>query len=134
RKVFVPLPDAKGRRAILATHSKRTRLVAADSALDVLAQTTPGMSGADLANVINEAAILGALRDRAEITLAELEEARDKVRFGTERKSMILDDRERRVVAYHEAGHTIIYLQTRFLPPLHKVSIIPRGQALGATT
>ncbi|MCI0534332.1 MAG: AAA family ATPase [Verrucomicrobiales bacterium] len=134
RKVFVPLPDAKGRRAILASHSKRTRLAAADAALDVLAQTTPGMSGADLANVINEAAILGAQRNRTEITLTELEEARDKVRFGAERKSMVLNDQERRVVAYHEAGHAIIYLQTKLLPPLHKVSIIPRGQALGTTT
>ncbi len=134
RKVFVPLPDARGRRAILASHGKRTRLVAADTALDVLAQTTPGMSGADLANVINEAAILGAQRDRTEITLTELEEARDKVRFGNERKSMVLNDQERRVVAYHEAGHAIIYLQTKLLPPLHKVSIIPRGQALGTTT
>jgi cell division protease FtsH len=134
RKVFVPLPDAKGRRAILASHSKRIRLVAGDMALDVLAQTTPGMSGADLANVINEAAILGAQRNRTEITLAELEEARDKVRFGAERKSMVLNEQERRVVAYHEAGHAIIYLQTKLLPPLHKVSIIPRGQALGTTT
>jgi len=134
RKVFVPLPDAKGRRAILASHSKRTRLIAAENALDLLAQTTPGLSGADLANVINEAAILSAQRDRTEISLKELEEARDKVRFGTERKSMILNDRERRVVAYHEAGHAIIYLQTKLLPPLHKVSIIPRGQALGTTT
>jgi cell division protease FtsH len=134
RKIYVPLPDAKGRRAILESHSQKTRMLAHDTALDVLAQTTPGMSGADLANVINEAAILSALRNKIAITLSELEEARDKVRFGKERKSMVLKEEERRVVAYHEAGHAIIYLQKTLLPPLHKVSIIPRGQALGSTT
>jgi cell division protease FtsH len=134
RKVYVPLPDAKGRRAILETHSKKTPMTAHDPALDVIAQTTPGMSGADLANLINEAAILTALRNKAAISLIELEEARDKVRFGKERKSMVLQEDERRVVAYHEAGHAIIYLQKTLLPPLHKVSIIPRGQALGSTT
>jgi cell division protease FtsH len=134
RKVYVPLPDAKGRRAILETHSKKTPMAAHENALDVIAQTTPGMSGADLANLINEAAILSALRNKNTITLSELEEARDKVRFGKERKSMVLKEEERRVVAYHEAGHAIIYLQKPLLPPLHKVSIIPRGQALGSTT
>jgi cell division protease FtsH len=134
RKVYVPLPDARGRRAILESHSQKTRMVAHDAALDVIAQTTPGMSGADLANVINEAAILSALRNKPAISLSELEEARDKVRFGKERKSMVLKPEERRVVAYHEAGHAIIYLQKTLLPPLHKVSIIPRGQALGSTT
>jgi cell division protease FtsH len=134
RKVFVPLPDAKGRRAILNTHSRRTPVHAQNEALDVIAQTTPGMSGADLANLINEAAILSARKNQAHITLADLEEARDKVRFGKERKSMVLKPEERRIVAYHEAGHAIIYLQKTLLPPLHKVSIIPRGQALGTTT
>jgi cell division protease FtsH len=134
RKVHVPLPDARGRRAILETHSQKTPLAAPRNILDVIAQTTPGMSGADLANLINEAAILGALRNKQEISLTELEEARDKVRFGRERKSMVLKEDERRTVAYHEAGHAIIYLQKTLLPPLHKVSIIPRGQALGSTT
>lgn len=134
RKVYVPLPDAKGRRAILEAHTLKTPLTAHDSALDVIAQSTPGMSGADLANVVNEAAILSALRNKSTISLAELEEARDKVRFGKERKSMVLNDQERRVVAYHEAGHAIIYLQKTLLPPLHKVSIVPRGQSLGSTT
>jgi cell division protease FtsH len=134
RKVYVPLPDAKGRRAILESHGRKTPMMAHDAALDVIAQTTPGMSGADLANLINEAAILTALRNRAAISLIELEEARDKVRFGKERKSMVLQEDERRVVAYHEAGHAIIYLQKTLLPPLHKVSIIPRGQSLGSTT
>jgi cell division protease FtsH len=134
RKVYVPLPDSKGRRAILEAHSQKTRMLAHDTALDVIAQTTPGMSGADLANVVNEAAIISALRNQSAITLSELEEARDKVRYGKERKSMVLKEEERRVVAYHEAGHAIIYLQKTLLPPLHKVSIIPRGQALGSTT
>jgi cell division protease FtsH len=134
RKVYVPLPDAKGRRAILESHSKRTPMSALENALDLLAQTTPGMSGADLANVVNEAAILSALRNKTAIGASELEEARDKVRFGKERKSMVLKEDERRVVAYHEAGHAIIYLQKTLLPPLHKVSIVPRGQALGSTT
>src|SRR5688500_3128601 len=109
RKVYVPLPDARGRRAILTSHSRKTPMTAQDQALDVIAQTTPGMSGADLANLINEAAILTALRNKKLITLAELEEARDKVRFGKERKSMVLKEEERRVVAFHEAGHAIIY-------------------------
>jgi cell division protease FtsH len=134
RKVYVPLPDAKGRRAILGSHSRKTPMAAQEKALDLIAQTTPGMSGADLANLINEAAILSALRNKTAISLVELEEARDKVRFGKERKSMVLKEEERRVVAYHEAGHAIIYLQKTLLPPLHKVSIVPRGQALGSTT
>jgi cell division protease FtsH len=134
RKVYVPLPDARGRRAILEAHSQKTPMTAHEATLDIIAQTTPGMSGADLANLINEAAILSALRNKATISVTELEEARDKVRFGKERKSMVLKDEERRVVAYHEAGHAIIYLQKTLLPPLHKVSIIPRGQSLGSTT
>jgi cell division protease FtsH len=134
RKIYVPLPDTKGRRAILETHGRKTLLDAHNEVLDVIARTTPGMSGADLANLINEAAILTAQKNNSQITLTELEEARDKVRFGKERKSMVLQKDERRIVAYHEAGHAIIYLQKTHLPPLHKVSIIPRGQALGSTT
>jgi cell division protease FtsH len=102
--------------------------------LDALAQTTPGLSGADLANLLNEAAILCAQRDSTEITQRDLEAARDKVRYGKERRSMVLNQKEREMVAYHEAGHTIIHLQTSLLPPLYKVSIVPRGQALGVTT
>src|SRR5258708_28029192 len=92
------------------------------------------MSGADLANLLNDAAIFSALQNAASITLVELEAARDKVRFGTERKSMVLKQKEREMVAFHEAGHTLIHLQTSLMPPLYKVSIVPRGQALGATT
>jgi cell division protease FtsH len=134
RKVFVPLPDAKGRRAILQTHSRNAPIHAPEHALNVLAQTTAGMSGAELANVINEAAIISAQKKITQISLAELEEARDKVRFGKERRSMVLADGERRIVAYHEAGHAVVQLQMTQLPELHKVSIIPRGQALGTTT
>ncbi len=134
RKVYVPYPDMKGRRAILQTHAQGKPIEAEGTALDVIARTTPGMSGADLANLLNEAAIFSALQNAANITLTDLEGARDKVRFGKERKSMVLKQKEREMVAYHEAGHTIIHLQTSLLPPLYKVSIVPRGNALGVTT
>jgi cell division protease FtsH len=134
RKVYVALPDRKGRRAILEVHTKEKPIREREKALDVLAQTTCEMSGADLASLINEAAILCAQRNFSEIPLKELEEARDKVRWGKERKSMVLKKGEREMVAYHEAGHTIINLQKSLLPPLYKVSIIPRGAALGVTT
>jgi cell division protease FtsH len=134
RKVFVPYPDMKGRRAILQAHAEGKPIADANKALDVIAQTTPGLSGADLANLINEAAILCAQQNAHEITQTELESARDKVRYGKERKSMVLKQKEREMVACHEAGHTIIHLQTALLPPLYKVSIVPRGQALGVTT
>lgn len=133
RKVHVPYPDLKGRRAVLQTHA-RNKPIADVTALDVIAQTTPGMSGADLANLLNEAAILCAQNNRDQIHLADLEASRDKVRFGLERKSMVLTQREREMIAYHEAGHALINLQKPLLPPLYKVSIVPRGQALGTTT
>jgi cell division protease FtsH len=133
RKVIVPYPDMKGRRAILHAHA-HDKPIEGEKTLDLIAQTTPGMSGADLANLINEAAILCAQQDATTIRLSDLESARDKVRFGKERKSMVLKQAEREMVAYHEAGHTIIHLQTSLLPPLYKVSIVPRGQALGVTT
>jgi cell division protease FtsH len=132
RKVYVPYPDMKGRRAILKSHADG-KPITDEKALDVIAQTTPGMSGADLANLVNEAAILSALQNADHIGLADLESARDKVRYGKERKSMVLKAKEREMVAYHEAGHTIVHLQTSTLPPLYKVSIVPRGGALGVT-
>lgn len=134
RKVYVPYPDMKGRRLILDAHSEDKPIADKEKALDLIAQTTPGMSGADLANLLNEAAIGSALKNAATITLADLEAARDKVRFGQERKSMVLKQKEREMVAYHEAGHTIVHLRTSLLPPLYKVSIVPRGGALGVTT
>jgi len=133
RKVFVPYPDMRGRREILQAHAAG-KPIAEEKALDVIAQTTPGMSGADLANLLNEAAIFSAQNDASDISLEHLEAARDKVRFGKERKSMVLKQKEREMVAYHEAGHTIIHLETSYLPPLYKVSIVPRGAALGVTT
>jgi cell division protease FtsH len=134
RKVNVPYPDMKGRRAILQSHAVGKPIANASNALDVIAQTTPGLSGADLANLLNEAAIFSALQNATLISQTDLEAARDKVRYGKERKSMVLNQKEREMVAYHEAGHTIIHLQTELMPPLYKVSIVPRGQALGATT
>src|SRR5437588_3995558 len=108
----------RGRQAILETHAQEKPIADKEQALAVIAQTTPGMSGADLANLVNEAAILCAQQDCASITLTELEASRDKVRFGKERKSMVVKDVEREMVAYHEAGHTIINLQKTLLPPL----------------
>ena len=134
RKVHVPYPDVKGRLAILEVHARGKPIAEPQRALELLAQTTPGMSGADLANLINEAAIACAQNNAAQITLADLEAARDKVRYGKERRSMVVKQQEREMVAYHEAGHTLIHLQTRLLPPLYKVSIVPRGSALGVTT
>src|SRR6266853_2524500 len=134
RKVFVPYPDMKGRRAILDTHAQGKPIFEPGRALDLIAQTTSGMSGADLANLLNEAAIFSALHDANEITVADLEAARDKIHFGKERKSMVLKQKEREMVAYHEAGHTILHVRTSLLPPLYKVSIVPRGRALGVTT
>jgi len=134
RKVLVPYPDMKGRQAILQTHAQDKPVADKEKALALIAQTTPGMSGADLANLMNEAAILCAQQNSQAITLSELEASRDKVRFGKERKSMVLKASERELVAYHEAGHAVINLQKSLLPPLYKVSIVPRGSALGVTT
>jgi cell division protease FtsH len=133
RKVHVPYPDLNGRRAILQSHTTDKPL-ADETVLNVIAQTTPGMSGADLANLINEAAILCARENRDYIGLTELEAARDKVCYGLERKSMVLTRRERELIAVHEAGHALINLRMDLLPQLYKVSIIPRGSALGVTT
>lgn len=133
RKVQVPYPDMKGRRAILQAHAWQ-KPIADEAALEVIAQTTPGLSGADLANILNEAAILCAQQNREQIFLADLEASRDKVRFGKERKSMVLTQKERELIAYHEAGHALINLKKPLLPPLYKVSIVPRGAALGTTT
>jgi cell division protease FtsH len=134
RKVHVPYPDMTGRRAILKSHVAGKPIADEARALDVIAQTTPGMSGADLANLVNEAAIYSAIHNASEITVTDLEAARDKVRYGKERTSMVLKQKERAMVAYHEAGHTIVHLQTTLLPPLYKVSIVPRANALGVTT
>jgi cell division protease FtsH len=134
RKVYVGYPDMRGRQAILETHTRNKPIRNKEEVVSLIARTTPGMSGADLASIINEAAILSAQQNSTEITLTEMEASRDKVRFGKERISMVLKPAERELVAYHEAGHAVVNLYKSLLPPLYKVSIIPRGQALGTTT
>jgi len=132
RQVVVPIPDLRGREAILQVHSRRTPM--ADSVdLSVLARSTPGFSGADLENLVNEAALFAARSGKELVTMEDFEQAKDKVLMGSERKSLILSERERANTAYHEAGHTLV---ARLIPgtdPIHKVTIIPRGRALGLT-
>ncbi len=132
RQITVNLPDVKGREQILRVHSKKVKL-AEGVDLNVVARGTPGYSGAELANVINEAALLAARRGLKGITLRELEEARDKVRWGKERRSMALSEKEKTNTAYHEAGHALLLEILPHTEPLHKVTIIPRGPSLGST-
>src|ERR1700720_215235 len=132
RQITVNLPDVKGREEILRVHSKKVKLAEGVN-LDVVARGTPGYSGAELANVINEAALLAARRGLKGITLAELEEARDKVRWGKERRSLALSEKEKTNTAYHEAGHALLLELLPHTEPLHKVTIIPRGPSLGST-
>ena len=133
RQVVLDLPDIKGRRQILDVHAKNVRL-GSDVNLDTIAQSTPGFSGADLANLCNEAALLAARYSRDSITQLDMEEARDKVCFGRERRSRKISERERKLTAYHESGHALVGLYCEHTDPLHKITIIPRGQSyLGAT-
>ena len=132
RQIVVDLPNLEGREAILKIHARKVKLDAAVQ-LRNIARGTPGFSGADLANLMNEAALLAARRGADAINEKDLEEARDKVRWGRERRSRVLDDKEKRLTACHEAGHAIVLALTPETEPLHKVTIIPRGRALGAT-
>ena len=132
RRVIVPKPDVKGREGILKVHSRRSPL-ARDVDLPTLAQGTPGFSGADLENLVNEAALIAARADSKEVTMQHFELAKDKILMGPERKSMIMSLDEKRNTAYHEAGHAIVGIYVGGVDPVHKVSIIPRGQALGVT-
>ncbi len=132
RQVVVPVPDVKGREGILRVHTKKTRL-ADDIDLSIIARGTPGFTGADLENMTNEAALLAARRNKDRIEMDDLEDAKDKVLMGTERKSMIISDEEKRTTAYHEAGHTLVAKLLPNTDPIHKVTIIPRGRALGLT-
>ena len=132
RQVTVSLPDVNGREEILKVHSKKVKL-SANVELAVIARGTPGFSGAELANVINEAALIAARRGLKAITLAELEEARDKVRWGRERRSLAMSEKEKISTAWHEAGHAIVNVLLEHTHPLHKVTIIPRANFLGAT-
>ncbi|HRU32693.1 MAG TPA: cell division protein FtsH, partial [bacterium] len=132
RKVVVDNPDLEGRLEILKIHA-RGKPLAEDVNLQVIAQRTPGFSGADLANLLNESALLAARRGKNKITMEELEEAIDKVIAGPERKSRVLSEKEKELIAYHEVGHALV---TKFLPnadKVHRISIIPRGMALGYT-
>ncbi len=132
RQVVVPIPDLKGREAILQVHTRRTPV--ADSVdLSILARSTPGFSGADLENLVNEAALLAARSNKELITMEDFEQAKDKVLMGSERKSLILSEKERCNTAYHEAGHTLVAKLVPGTDPIHKVTIIPRGRALGLT-
>ncbi len=132
RQIVVDLPNLEGREAILKIHARKVKL---DASVELrnIARGTPGFSGADLANLMNEAALLAARRGADAIAEKDLEEARDKVRWGRERRSRVLDDKEKRLTACHEAGHAIVLALTPETEPLHKVTIIPRGRALGAT-
>ncbi len=132
RQVVVPRPDLLGREQILKVHMRKVPL-ASDVNAKELARGTPGFSGADLANLVNEAALNAARYDRDKVTRADFETAKDKVMMGTERRSMIISDDQKETTAYHEAGHTLVAKHLKHADPVHKVSIIPRGQALGIT-
>jgi cell division protease FtsH len=132
RQVVVPPPDVKGRLEIIKVHSKKIPL--SDNVnLETLARGTPGFSGADLANLINEAALLAARQSKSTVEMSDFETAKDKVMMGKERKSMIISEEEKANTAHHEAGHTLVAILTPDTDPIHKVSIIPRGMALGIT-
>jgi cell division protease FtsH len=133
RQIVVDRPDVRGREGILKVHTRKIPL-SKDINLEVLAKGTPGLSGADLANLVNEAALLAARKNRDKVTMVDFEEAKDKVMMGMERKTMIISEDEKKSTAYHESGHVLV---SRLLPdtdPVHKVTIIPRGRALGVTS
>jgi cell division protease FtsH len=130
--VAVPNPDLKDREEILQVHAKTIK-VSPDVDLMVIARRTPGFVGADLANLVNEAALLGARKNKTTVEMPEFEEAIDRVIAGPQRKSRVIADREKKIIAYHEAGHTLVARFTVGTDPVHKVSIIPRGPALGYT-
>jgi cell division protease FtsH len=132
RRVVVPRPDVGGREGILKVHTKKIPL-GEDVDISVLARGTPGFSGADLANLVNEAALLAARHNRKQVMMWDFEAAKDKVLMGAERKSLILSDEEKKNTAYHEGGHALVALMVPHADPLHKVTIIPRGMALGVT-
>ncbi len=133
RQVVVDRPDVKGREGILKVHTKSVPL-AADVDLSMLAKETPGFAGAELANLVNEAALLAARKNTPSVSMSDMEEAKDKVMMGPERKSTIISDEEKKVTAFHESGHVLVAKRVPEADPVHKVTIIPRGRALGVTT
>ena len=132
RRIIVPIPDIRGREGILKVHTRKTPLDG-DVDLSVLSRGTPGFCGADLANLVNEAALLAARQGKATVMMKDFEQAKDKVLMGSERKSMIISQEERKITAYHESGHTLVAKLIPGTDPIHKVTIIPRGMALGLT-
>ena len=132
RQIVVDMPDVKGREQILRVHTRKIPL-AQSVDLEPIAKGTPGLSGAELSNIVNEAALLAARRNKQAVDMADLEDAKDKVMLGLERKSMVLTEEERKLTAYHEAGHAIVGLTVPGIDPIHKVTIVPRGRALGIT-
>ena len=132
RRVVVPLPDVGGREGILKVHTKKIPL-SEDVDISVLARGSPGFSGADLANLVNEAALLAARHNRKQVMMGDFESSKDKVLMGAERKSLILSEEEKKNTAFHEAGHALVAAMVPYADPLHKVTIIPRGMALGVT-
>jgi cell division protease FtsH len=132
RQIVVDAPDVRGREQILRIHTRKIPL-GTDVRLDVIAKGTPGMAGADLANLVNEAAVLAARKNKSLVDHRDFEEAKDKVMLGVERRSLVLTEDERKLTAYHEAGHAIVALKTPGSDPIHKVTIVPRGRALGLT-
>ncbi len=132
RRIVVPRPDLKGRQGILMVHTRKVPLDT-DVELDIIARGTPGFSGADLENLVNESALLAARQDKDYVSMIDIEMAKDKVLMGSERRSMVISEREKRTTAYHEAGHTLVAWLLPNHDPIHKVTIIPRGPALGVT-
>src|SRR5437773_519191 len=132
RQIVVDMPDVKGREQILRVHTRKIPLAPGVN-LERIAKGTPGLSGAELSNIVNESALLAARRNKSAVDMNDLEDAKDKVMLGLERKSMVLSEEERRLTAYHEAGHALVSLKIPGLDPLHKVTIVPRGRALGIT-
>ena len=133
RQIVVDVPDIKGRLGILKVHTKKVVVNRSKVKLEDIAKGTPGMVGADIANIVNEAALLAARKRKRSIDMTDFEEAKDKVMMGIQRKSMILSKEEKEVTAYHEAGHALVAIRTKGADPVHKITIIPRGRALGVT-
>ena len=133
RQIVVDVPDLKGRLGILKVHTKKIVMNKRKVKLEAIAKGTPGMVGADLENIVNEAALLAARKKKRSVDMTDFEEAKDKVMMGVQRKSVVLSEEEKKTTAYHEAGHTLVATQTKGADPVHKVTIIPRGRALGVT-